>query len=179
MQINVRFSLCVCGPANKWVVLQDATMLMFIEVVWRARLLFDLRVCCLRFNHGIGTHCFATPCPKLGPFFGLGIGPRNTLIFSTNRASDVGRVTWSPWYGCVWGTDLLGMERQRRAVLCFLCASSRDRSARVRSGPTCAVAVRSGLCRCAYRFQQGHCGQPSFCVLVVLLVNALYDNVDA
>jgi hypothetical protein len=65
----VAFSLRVCGPANKWVVFQDASMILFIQLVWRARLLFDLRVCCLRFNHGIGTHCFATPCPQNGSIF--------------------------------------------------------------------------------------------------------------
>ena len=63
------FSLRVCGPANKWVVFQDAAMILFIQLVWRARLLFDLRICCLRFNHGIDTHCFATPCPHNGSIF--------------------------------------------------------------------------------------------------------------
>ena len=63
------FSLRVCRPANKWVVFQDAAMILFIQLVWRARLLFDLRICCLRFNHGIDTHCFATPCPKNGSIF--------------------------------------------------------------------------------------------------------------
>ena len=96
------------------------------------------------------------PAPKMGPFFGLGIGPRNALNFSTNSASDVGLVTPCPFDGCVWGTDLLGMQRQRRSVKeSSRCQRVTGRTYFVEGAPALQVTAQGGHLQVCFRYSRG------------------------